>query len=85
MQGLIRLIWEVFIISLMEFLIKTGLRTCLIELVWPNLRHLLSYSVLSTMMLSVRIHCSYRCASAFSEDERQEVMVNITFICVQWM
>ena len=85
MQGSIRLFWEVFIISLVEFLIKTILRMYLIQLVQPNLRGLLCHLVLSMMVLPVQIHYSYQCHSAFSEDEHWETMVNITFLCVQWM
>jgi len=68
----------------MEFLTKIELRTCLIQLVQRSLR-LLSYLVLSMMMLSVQIHCSYQRRSAFSGDEHREPMVNITFLCIQWM
>lgn len=42
MQGSIRPLWELFIMSLMKFLIRTGLIMCVIQLAEQNLRDLVS-------------------------------------------
>lgn len=78
MQDLIRPFWELFIMSLMKFLIRTGLIMCLIQPAEQNLRNLASHLALSTMMLSVQIQGSYRCHSASSEGELMEPEVNTT-------
>lgn len=83
MQGLIRLFWELLIMSLMKFLIRTGLIICHIQPAEQNLRDLVSHLALSTVILSVQIQGSYRRHSASSEGELMEPVVNTTLCSIK--
>lgn len=78
MQGLIRTFWELFIMSLIKFLIGTELIMCVIQLAEQNLRDVVSHLALSTMMLLVQVQCFYRCHSGCSGGELTELVVNTT-------